>query len=337
MSTEARIHRLHELQPGQSGDCFVLLASKDRGQTRDGKPFYRVGFRDRVRTATVMVWKDSAWFAECESRWQVGGFFKIRCQFQESTYGPQLDLDRIRAVQDADREQGFNPLEFAETSRFDSDVLFAELQQIVAGQVADPQIRQLLDAILIRYEQPLKQHAAAARNHHAVVGGFIEHVVSMTRTCLYLAEKYSELYPELTPPLSKSLVIAGAILHDIGKLQELETTAAGTGYTAAGRLIGHLFLGRDLLREEAARIPDFSPESLLRLEHVIVSHHNLPEFGSPIPPSTPEALIVHAADELDAKFDMLARALTSATGDDEFTSTDNPLRRRLFRGLGPRA
>ncbi len=131
-----------------------------------------------------------------------------------------------------------------------------------------------------------------------------------------------------------SLVVAGAVLHDIGKLIELDYRPQGSGYSARGKLIGHILLGRDLVRDKAATIPEMDPEILLRLEHIIVAHQNLPEWGSPIAPHTPEALLVYYADDIDAKFHMMALALMEDSPDDEqFTPRDNPLRRGIFRGL----
>ena len=93
---------------------------------------------------------------------------------------------------------------------------------------------------------------AARKNHHALLGGYLEHVLNVTRTCVHLADKYPDLYPELEPPLDKDLVIAGAMLHDIGKLRELKLSAATADYTASGELIGHVLQGRDIVRETAA-------------------------------------------------------------------------------------
>ncbi len=153
----------------------------------------------------------------------------------------------------------------------------------------------------------------------------------MTRTCVYLAEKYDAYYPDLEPPLNKDLVVAGAILHDIGKLRELDQQPQGTEYTAEGNLIGHILQGRDMVREAAGR-HGLTPETLLRLEHIIVSHQRLPEWGSPKPPMTPEALIVHYADDLDAKLHMMVVGLRDDTTAGAMTSSRNALRLRLYRG-----
>jgi 3'-5' exoribonuclease len=156
-------------------------------------------------------------------------------------------------------------------------------------------------------------------------------MLSMTRTCRYLADKYAEKYPDMQPPLDTGMVVAGAILHDIGKLQELDQQSADTIYTASGSLLGHLLLGRDMVRE-AAPAAGVDAETLLRLEHLIIAHQRLPEWGSPKPPMTPEALIIHYADDLDAKFDMMYSILRDDKTGGPLTSEKNLLRHKVYRG-----
>lgn len=332
---EPRVCRLSELEPGETGDFFAVLISRDRAQTRDGKPFFRARFRDADRTATIMIWADGGWFEQCEQVWKEGEFYKLRGRYYENQYGPHLELEKLRPVEPEDAQSGFDPAEFVPTSRFNAAAMWNELTTLARTEIDDSFVRQLTLDLLEQFADTLQNMAAAMYHHHAYRSGYLQHVLSVTRTALFLSRKYGELYPDLQPPLSRSLVVAGAILHDIGKVIELKSLPSGTDYTPAGRLIGHLVLGRDLVRQAAAQIPDFDPEILLRLEHILLSHQGLPEWGSPIPPSTPEALIIHYADDLDARFEMMAQALgTPATGNDvEFTSRDNPLKRRIFRGL----
>ena len=330
------VTRLRDMQPGQLGDCFVLLAAKERGTTRDGKPYYRVTFTDAERSATAMIWSDSEWFEQCEQQWEVNRCYKIRCLYRHTQYGPEVQIQLIREATEADREQGFDPNELLPGSRFDPDEMFNELLELVEQHVGDAAVRKLVLKLLKENESEIKLSAAAARYHHAFRGGYLEHTLSVARTAVYLADKYAAYYPDLEPPLSKSLVVAGAVLHDIGKLRELKTLPAGADYTAAGRLVGHVLLGRDMVREAALTIPELDEETRLRLEHIVVSHQNLSEWGSPIPPRTPEALLVYFADDIDAKFYEMAEALYQAKGsDEEFTGRDNALRRRIFRGLKP--
>jgi 3'-5' exoribonuclease len=197
----------------------------------------------------------------------------------------------------------------------------------------DGPLKQLVQSILDEHSEGVKSYPAASRNHHAYRSGFLEHVLSVTKTAIYLADKYIAYYENMQPPLDKSLVVAGAILHDIGKLIELDMQPHGTIYTAEGTLIGHILLGRDMIRDAVGKIDDFPPETLLRLEHIIVAHQNLPEWGSPVAPHTPEALLVHYADEIDAKYHMFAVALEQPPqAEMEFTPRDNPMRRPIFRG-----
>lgn len=331
---EAKISRLAELRPGAQADCFVLLSAKERATTREGKPYYRVTFRDSARSAVAMVWSDSPWFEGCDGNWKVGACYKLRCRFVESSYGPQLELERIRLVEESDRKDGFEEAALVKATRFNVESMFAELLNIATTRIDAEPLRRLVVQILEEHAEAIKRAPAAQRNHHAYAGGFLEHVLSVTRNAVFLADKYAADYANIEPPLSKSLVIAGAILHDIGKLLELEFRLEGARRTPEGELIGHILLGRDMVREKGKQVPDLDRETLLRLEHIIVSHQNLPEWGSPISPHTPEALLVYFADDVDAKFHMLAASLESGEpSDEEFTPRDNALRRSVFRGL----
>ena len=172
---------------------------------------------------------------------------------------------------------------------------------------------------------------AARHNHHAFVGGLLEHTLSVTRTAAYLADKYAEYYPDMQPPLNKGLVVAGAILHDIGKLREYDCRPEGAAYSAEGALIGHMLLGRDIVREAAAEAK-IDADTLLRLEHVIVAHQRLPEWGSPKPPMTPESLLVHYADDIDAKINMMAGILQNDANPGPITSKKNVLMQHVYKG-----
>ena len=131
--------------------------------------------------------------------------------------------------------------------------------------------------------------------------------------------------------MALEILVRGGYPKAIGKLRELAAGPAGAEYTASGSLVGHILQGRDILREAAAE-SKIDPETLLRLEHVIVAHQRLAEWGSPKPPMTPEAMIVHYADDLDAKLQMLFATLNSDTGSGPMTSGRNPLRHAVYRG-----
>jgi 3'-5' exoribonuclease len=322
---------LSELVAGQEADVFVLLVTKEELTTRDGKPYFKVAFRDHAREVSFPIWADSAWILDCRERWQPGKFYKLRAIYRDTSYGPQLDIKKIRETLAADEADGFSPLMCQARSRFDPATMFDQLTELAWQHIPNADLRALVIDILAANRAALLSLPAATRNHHAYTGGWLEHVLSVSRTCVYLADKYAEQYPDMQPPLDKGLVVAGGILHDIGKLREYRHEPQGAVYTAEGALIGHMLEGRDIVREAAAgrALPT---EMMLRLEHIIVAHQRLPEWGSPKPPMTPEALIVHYADDLDAKFQMMFAILRDDATLGPLTSKKNALFQQVYRG-----
>jgi 3'-5' exoribonuclease len=323
---------LSEMTDGQEADLFVLMSMKQDATTRDGKLYFKVGFRDARREVVFPVWGDSAWAVACRDAWTPGVFYKLRATYRETNYGPQLEIRKIREVTEKDAADGFDPGMCLPQSRFDPTIMCDSLLALVKEHIAAESLRSLVESILTEHREELLTHPAARHLHHSYVGGLLEHTLSVTQTCVYLARKYAEYYPDMTPPLDKDLVVAGGALHDIGKLRELELESTETRYTAEGELVGHLVLGRDMVRDAAAD-SDLDPETVLRLEHLILSHQRLPEWGSPKPPMTPEALLVHYADDIDAKYNMMTAILGEDTTPGPVTSRKNALGHKVFRGL----
>ncbi|HKD36351.1 MAG TPA: HD domain-containing protein [Pirellulales bacterium] len=330
-SKPASVVLLSQLTSGQEADLFALLCGREELTTRDGKPYFKVTFRDHAREVSFPIWNDSTWAVECRESWLPGGFYKLRAVYRETSYGPQLEIKKIRPTNDADAADGFDPLMCQPQTRFDPREMFDELIAIARDRIDNVALRGLVLDVLEDNRTDLVCLPAATRNHHAFVGGWLEHVLSVTRTCVMLADKYDAYYPDLKPRLDKGLVVAGAILHDIGKLREIRQEPQGAAYTAEGALIGHMLQGRDIVREAAVG-RGLSSETLLRLEHVVISHQRLPEWGSPKPPMTPEALIVHYADDLDAKLQMMYTALRDDTTPGPLTSKKKTLYQQVYRG-----
>ena len=326
-----QIVSLHELTDGEEGEFFSLLSDKQELTTKDGKPYHRVTFRDSVREVSFPIWNDAPLSKACQNDWQIGEFFRVRAKYRETNYGPQLEIREIRMVKDSDAADGFDPLMCQARSRFDSQEMFDELMKIANEGIKTKALRDLVVAIYESNRAELLNLPAARRNHHAFAGGYLEHVRNVTRTSVYLADAYAIAYPDLSPPLDKGMVVAGALLHDIGKLRELRCLPTGGEYTAAGSLIGHVLQGRDILREAAIE-SKLDAETLLRLEHIIVSHQRLPEWGAPKPPMTPEALLVHYADDIDAKFQMMVNVLMTDANAGPVTSRRNVLGQAVYRG-----
>jgi 3'-5' exoribonuclease len=325
--------RLSELAPGQRGDFFALLAERTRGLTREGRPYYHCRFCDSRRAVSFMAWSDDRWFEPAETDWRPGQFYKLRAVYQEhERYGPQIELLNLRPVTEADREDGFDPAQLVESTRFDVARLWEELRTLATENIQDEPLRGLVLALLDRHAEALQRLPATRDRAYAYRGGLLEHLVAVTRVAVDLAGRYAASYPELRPPLNRDLVTAGAILHDLGKVQELGDEAPVPQPTVPGRLAGPLVLGRDLLREGAREHPAVSAEVVQILEHILLNPLYPADGGGPRWSLTPEGLLVQYADDLDLKMALYVRCLDRETGPGPFTDRDPALGRQLFKG-----
>jgi len=329
------VRKLHELKPGEMADFFAVLSEREKRATRDGKPFYSCKFRDGRRAATCMVWSDDARFAECEGEWRPGLFFKIRATYGEHPqFGPKLDIHNLRIALDADRADGFVESELIDCSRYSPDEMLTELCDLAVESIVDEPLRKLVLNVLEANAAKIKMLPASPRNYYPFPGGWLEHTLSVTKKCWFLTERYREQNADLTPPLNRDLVMAGAMLHEIGRVAELQPGLAPNEpaeQTVPGRLFGHLALGRDLVREAARQIPELNAQLLQLLEHVLLSYLTLPEWGSPRLPMIPEVLILHHADDLDAKMEMYTRCLRKDVAPGPFTERDPILGKPLLK------
>jgi 3'-5' exoribonuclease len=209
--------------------------------------------------------------------------------------------------------------------------MFDELRSLAEKHIADAPLRRLTLTLLDRHAEPLKRVPATQRHFYPFRAGLLEHLLSVTHISLNLAETFAARYTELKPPLNRDLVVAGAILHDLGRVQEFTDDPVSPQPTVSGRLVGHVALGRDLVRDAAREQGDVDPELLLLLEHIILSHLALPEWGSPRLPLIPECLIIHHADDLDAKLEMYVRCLSKDRETGPFTARDAVLGKQLLK------
>ena len=203
--------------------------------------------------------------------------------------------------------------------------MYQEVTQWIQ-KVSEPHLAQLLYHFYRDDEklaQRIRIHPAAKSVHHNFVGGFLEHVTSVTRLADFLAQSYH--------PVNRDLIITAALLHDIGKLWELNPMPAGD-YSMEGQLLGHIMIGYDMVRDAIRDIADFPPELALQLEHIILSHHGELEFGSPKVPMTMEAMVIHLADNTDAKMKMVEEFLKNDQNSGEWTDYNRYLSRTFYKG-----
>jgi 3'-5' exoribonuclease len=328
------VTKLSDLVDGQEATCFAALVKKTRSFTRANQPFTKCLFRDKRVKLEAMLWSDHALLPESEN-WMEGNAYRVSVRGKfDLRYGMQLELLGIRPATDDDARDGYDFYDLVENSQIPPDDLLRKLNHLIEQQIDHPALKRLVETILGEHLAAFKKMPAAQSFHHAYTSGLLEHVWSMTRIACFLAEHYAKYYDQLDPPLNRGIVIAATILHDIGKLRELEYHPVEAKYTKEGRLIGHILIGRDMVREAAGRIEGFPEDMLLRLEHAILSHHGKREFGAPILPQTIEALLVSHIDDLDAKMNIAARELLRSDSSDGFTERIYALdNRQLYRGL----
>jgi 3'-5' exoribonuclease len=325
--------KLADLRIGDYADCFVQLAEWHRKTLPDGKPFLICRFRDGRRTVSAApIWGDGPLFAAAQA-WGVGQFFKVRAYYTEhEKYGPQLEIEQIRPVEDRDRADGFAEHDFIEHSRHDPEAMWAELESLVNREIGDRPLRTLVFQLLAANASRLKALPASARHYYPFAGGWLEHTLSVAQTVAWLAERYATMYPELKPPLNRGLAVAAAVLHDLGRVRELEAPLGQpVKDTVEGELFGHVFLAYDMIRTAAGQVADLNPELRDLLLHCVVAHLMMPHWGTTRQPCIPEVLILHHADDLDAKMEMFVRCLTRDTADGPFTERDPIVGRPLLK------
>lgn len=311
---------ISELTEGEQIVSYSQLRSKQVKLKKDGHPYLRLVLSDRSGHIEAKIWDNVPSY---RSLLKEGDFVRYQGVVQRYNGSNQLVIDQMRPVEEADRRNGFNLKDLIPTTEHDVDQMWRRLRDLARQHIKRPQVLQLVEALLDRYEEPFKSFPAGTEVHHSYWGGFLEHVLSVLESALYFCGKY--------PNLDGDLLLSGAILHDIGKLAEL-SGPANPAYTVQGNLIGHIVLGRDMVREQARHIPGFPPTFLTLLEHLILSHQGQPEWGSPQRPKLPEALVLHYVDDLDAKMNRVYRVLREDQGDSPFTSYDRFLERVIFKG-----
>jgi 3'-5' exoribonuclease len=326
--------KLSDLVHDQEAVCFAALVKKTRGTTKANHPYWKCMFRDKRGTREAALWHDHPLFQDAET-WTDGAPYRLHVRGQfHIKYGMQLEILGIRPAAEDDAGDGFDFFDLVPNSQFPPDELKKKLRALIDRYVEHPALKTLVENILNEHEALFSRMPAAQNFHHSYTSGLLEHVWSMTRIAGFLADHYSRYYDQLNPQLDRGVVVASAILHDIGKLRELEYHPVEAKYTTEGCLIGHVLLGRDMVREAARKIDGFPAELLLNLEHAILAHHGKREFGAPVVPQTVEALLVSYIDDLDAKMNIIARERIDSQTDDAFTDRIYALdNRRIYKGV----
>ncbi len=284
---------LMSFDEGKPFDSFFLVLAKQQRTTKTNKPYLNLILGDKTGQIEGRVWELSD--PRIAREFDRGEIVKVRGCFSRYEDRGQVKVDQLRKAMPGEADK----MDMLPATTRDVATLWAELEASVAS-VANPDLKRLLTTLLAdsAIAQAFREAPAARQLHHAWLGGLLEHVESL----LGLADRVAAHYPML----DRDLLVTGVILHDIGKIRELEWET-GFDYTVEGVLLGHIQMGVDLVEKTIAGLPGFPDRLRTLVLHMILSHHGKLEFGSPKLPMIPEALVLNFIDDLDAKM----QAMTS--------------------------
>jgi 3'-5' exoribonuclease len=313
-----RLPDIAHLDAGSAGWGFFLCTRKELRTGRQGTPHLHIVLQDRSGTVAGRLLEDVDRYKE---EFEAGEFVRAQGRADRHNQRVELVIESIRRINpEQDSTEGFREADYVRAAPRPVDEMWAQLQGLIAG-TEDADVRRVLDAVVTKYEDRLRVWPAAVTVHHDYRSGLLEHLLQVADVCLRLADVYGA---------DKSYVVAGAILHDIGKVEELDYDLA-TSYSLEGNLLGHITIGVQMVNEAAAALGDVPRDVVARLAHLILSHHGSRELGSPVEPMTVEAFILSAADDLDATIHQVRRHLSEASGDSRFTAYHSRLGRVFLK------
>ena len=303
---------------------FVVVAKQIKPK-KTGEPYLALTLGDRSGQLEAKMWDN---VEEVLEVFEQDDFLKVKGLINKYKQRFQLTIHKLRKL-------GESEIDFADylpkTSK-DIDELWRTLAGFIAS-FENHHLKALIQAFMADPEiAAAYRNAPAAKTlHHAFIGGLLEHVVSLFRSCDLMCQNY--------PTINRDLLLTGAFLHDIGKIHELTYNRSFT-YTTKGQLLGHMIIELEMLQAKLANLPDFPEPLKILLEHLIISHHGEYEFGSPKLPMFPEALMLHYLDDLDSKMEaMRAQFERESSLDGPWTSYNSSLGRPLLnsaRFLSPK-
>ncbi len=305
------------LKSGETIDEIFVLSEKNLAQKRNGENYLNVTLADKTGRIKGVVWDDvdriSSEVAPGDYVRTKGGISEYRgnLQFVVRDMGP-CPVDAV------------DPADFLPATDRNVDNMFARLVELT-DTIDNPHLKSLFDhmwndADLVRR---LKAAPAAKKMHHAYIGGLLEHTLSMVMLTVKIAGHYSGI--------DKDLLIAGAVLHDLGKIREFEYESR-IDYSDEGRLINHIVIAVQMLEDKLQQIDSFPRNLADLLKHMIISHHGAREFGSPEPPKTLEAVLLHYIDEIDSKVNAIREFIADQDTDENWTSYHRLLERHFYKG-----
>jgi 3'-5' exoribonuclease len=295
---------------------FFLVHEKEIRNTREGKSYLRLELGDRSGTIEARMWDLFETIAKDINR---DDFVKVQARVEIYRNKPQLALQQVRRA----KPEEIDLVDFLPHTKEDVDKLYERLLEY-AGAIRNPWLKILVAGIITdpKIAARYKRAPAAKVMHHAFIGGLLEHVVGLCALAQLLATHYAEL--------DVDLLLTAAMLHDVGKLDELCYERA-IGYTTEGQLLGHIVMELETVSRAMDGIAGFPAPLKTVVQHMLISHHGQYEFGSPKLPMIREAMVFHYMDDLDSKMAAVRAALSSGAGDDQWSAYSTALGRKFLR------
>ena len=310
---------IEEYKEGNKFFGIYLCKSKQVLKTKAGKTYYSLLLQDKTGVIDAKVWELNNGIADFDAM----DFIMTDGSVTSFQGSRQVNVTRIRKAQEGE----YDPAEYIPASKYDREEMYQELVGYI-NTIQEPHLKQLTCKYFVEdaeFIKEFKQHSAAKSVHHGFVGGLLQHTLAVTRMCDFFAKNY--------PILDRDLLITAAIFHDIGKIWELSDFPSND-YTDEGQLLGHIFLGAELIGREAEKIPGF-PEVLAReLRHCILAHHGELEYGSPKKPAMAEAMALNFADNADAKLETMTEVYDKAEPTTEWLGYNRLLESNVRQSSG---
>jgi len=295
---------------------FFLVHEKEVRSTREGRAYLRLELGDRSGTVEARMWEQFEGVADAINR---DDFVKVQARVEVYRNRPQLAIVQVRLA----KPEEIDIADYLPHTPGDVEKMWAELLGF-AESIGNPWLKRLVLQLLTDpgVARCYKRAPAAKVMHHAYLGGLLEHVVSLCGMAKLVAAHY--------PELDVDLLLTAAMLHDIGKLEEL-CYERSIGYTTAGQLLGHIVMELETVTRAIDKIDGFPTPLKTVLQHLLISNNGEYEFGSPKLPMIREALVFHYLDDLDSKLAAIRVALATPSGDDEWSSYSSALGRKFLK------
>ena len=288
---------INDYHEGDTCQGVYLCKSKLVLTAKTGKTYYSLTLQDKTGTMDAKVFNINYGIDEFDSM----DYIEVTGEVASFQGNAQWKLTRIRKCSEGE----YNLDDYMMTSKYDREEMYSELMTIL-GTVSNEYLKELIEKYFVKdsaFVKQFKNHTAAKSVHHGFMGGLLEHTLGVVRMCDFLAGHY--------PVLDRELLLTAAVFHDVGKMQELSDFPA-SDYTDDGQLLGHIFIGAEMLGTAIRDIPGFPAKLASELRHCILAHHGELEFGSPKKPALVEALALNMADNTDAKLQIFTEVFDTA-------------------------